>query len=75
MNTRVLIGKQVLDKKGNNVGEVTDIDIDISPQQWTVNHLTVRIGLIKKISIGIDKIDKVGDKIILKITNDELEGT
>ena len=71
MNTSELLGKQVLDKNGNNVGKVVDIDINLP--QWTVTHIMLKIGLIKKIPIGIDKIDKVGDKIILKIARDELK--
>ncbi len=71
MHTSELLGKQVMDKNGNNVGKVVDIDINLP--QWTVNHIMLKIGLIKKLPIGIDKIDKVGDKIILKITKDELE--
>ena len=71
MNTREIIGKEVLDKSGNKVGKVDDININFS--QWTVTHLIVKVGMIKKISIGIDKIDKIGDKIILKATKDELE--
>jgi hypothetical protein len=35
--------------------------------------MMLKIGIIKKLSIGIDMIDKIGDKIILKITRDELE--
>ncbi len=70
MNTSELLGKQVMDKNGNNVGKVVDIDINLP--QWTVNHMMLKIGMIKKLSIGIDIIDKVGDKIILKITRDEL---
>jgi len=66
-----ILGKQVLDKSGNNVGKVVDININFP--QWTVNHLLVRIGMIKKLPIGIDKIDKIGDKIILKTAKDELE--
>ena len=71
MHTSELLGKQVLDKNGNNVGKVVDIDINLP--QWTVNNIRLKIGMIKKLSIGIDIIDKVGDKIILKITRDELE--
>jgi sporulation protein YlmC with PRC-barrel domain len=71
MNTREIIGKEVLDKSGNKVGKVDDININFP--QWTVNNLMVKVGMIKKISIGIDKIDKIGDKIILKATKDELE--
>ena len=70
MNTSELIGKEVLDKSGNHVGKVADIDINFP--QWTVNHLIVRTGMIKKVPIGIDKIDKIGDKIILKTAKGEL---
>jgi len=71
MHTSELLGKKVLDKNGNNVGKVVDIDINLP--QWTVNHMMLKIGMIKKLTIGIDIIDKVGDTIILKITRDELE--
>ena len=71
MHTSELLGKQVLDKNGNSVGKVVDIDINLP--QWTVNHMMLKIGMIKKLPIGIDIIDKVGDKIILKITRDELK--
>ena len=70
MYTSELLGKQVLDKSGNNVGKLVDININLP--QWTANHLMVKIGMIKKISIGIDKIDKIGDKIILNTVKDEL---
>ena len=66
MHTSGIIGKQVLDKNGNNYGKVADIDINFP--QWTVNRLIVRTGLIKKVQIEIDDIDKMGDKIILKTT-------
>jgi sporulation protein YlmC with PRC-barrel domain len=73
MNTGELIGKEVLDKSGNNVGKVSDLSIDFP--QWTINSLIVKVGILKKIMIGIDKIDKTGDKIILKIAKSELEKT
>jgi sporulation protein YlmC with PRC-barrel domain len=73
MNTSELIGKEVLDKSGNNVGKVSDLSIDFP--QWIINGLIVKVGIIKKIPIGIEKIDKTGDKIILKITKDELGKT
>ena len=71
MRTSELLGKQVLDKNGNNVGKVVDIDINLP--MWSVNQLTVKIGMMKKLPIGIDIIDKVGDKVILKITRDQLQ--
>ena len=71
MHTSELLRKQVLDKNGNNVGKVVDIDINLPV--WSVNQITVKIGMMKKLPIGIDMIDKVGDKVILKITRDELQ--
>ena len=44
------------------MGKVADIDINLP--QWTVNHIILKIGMIKKLSIGMNIIDKVGDKII-----------
>ena len=71
MNISELIGREVLDKSGNNVGKVVDIDVNIS--EWSVDYLVVKVGLIKKIPITVDKIDKVGDKIILKTAKSEME--
>jgi sporulation protein YlmC with PRC-barrel domain len=52
------------------VGSVVDIDINLP--QWSVKDLVVRTGLVKKVPVGIDKIDKIGDKIILKTAKSEL---
>ena len=71
MNATEILGKQVLDKSGNNVGKIVDVRINFP--QWTIIHLEVKIGIIKKTMIGVDKVEKVGDKIILNITKDELE--
>ena len=49
------------------------MDIGLNFPQWTVSHLVVKVGLIKKIPVAVDKIDKTGDRIILKIARDELE--
>jgi len=65
-----IMGKGVLDKDANNIGKVTDIDINFPA--WTTNYLIVKMSLFKKINIGIEKIDKIGDKVTLKITRDEL---
>jgi sporulation protein YlmC with PRC-barrel domain len=64
MNTSGLIGRQVLDKNGDNVGKVADIVISVS--DWTVNRLIVRTGIFKRVLVEVEKVDKIGDKIILK---------
>lgn len=71
MNTKELFGKEVLDMNANGVGKVADIDLDM--QHGVINHVIVKTGLTTKYSISLDKIDKIGDKVILKIREDELE--
>lgn len=65
-----IIGKGVLDKNANTIGKVTDIDINFP--LWTVNHVLVKTSFFKKLIVGVEKIDKIGDKIILKGAKDEL---
>ena len=65
-----IIGKGVLDKNADNIGKV--IDIDINFPVWTINYLIVKMSLFKKLNIGVEKIDKIGDKVILKVAKDEL---
>jgi len=70
MNTKELFGKEVLDVSANRIGKVSDMDFDM--QQGVIHHIVVKAGLTKKYDISLDKIDKIGDKIILKIGQDEL---
>lgn len=70
MHVSEIIGKGVLDNNANSVGKVADIEI--SMPQWTITQIVVKTGLMKKLIIGIDKIDKIGDKVLLKATKDEL---
>jgi sporulation protein YlmC with PRC-barrel domain len=71
MHTSEILGKAIIDMNADNVGKV--VDVDISLPQWTINHIVVKTGFMKKLTIGIDKIDKIGDKVILKVTKEELE--
>ncbi len=70
MYTNELFGKEVLDSNANHVGKVADIDVDM--QHGTVNHMVVKTGLTKKLVIALNKINKIGDRITLKISQDEL---
>ncbi len=71
MKTHELFGKEVLDSDANRIGKVADIDVDIL--KGLVNHMIVKAGLTKKYIVGLDKIEKIGDKVILRIKSDELE--
>ena len=68
-----IMGKEVLDKSTNKIGLVADIEYNFP--LWTIKQLVVRMGILKKINIGVEKIDKIGDKVILKVTKDELVKT
>jgi len=70
MNTKELMGKEVLDVNAKRIGKVSDMDFDI--QQGVINHIVVKAGFTKKYDITLDKIDKIGDKIILNISEVEL---
>jgi sporulation protein YlmC with PRC-barrel domain len=68
-----IMGKEVLDKSANKIGLVVDIDYNFP--LWTINSLVIRMGIIKKINVGVEKVDKIGDRVILKVTKDELVKT
>jgi sporulation protein YlmC with PRC-barrel domain len=71
MNASQLIGKEVLDVHANSVGKVADFDLNFP--QWTVSRIIVKMGMLKKVPVEVDKIDKIGDKVLLKITRIEVE--
>lgn len=64
--------KEVLDVNANKVGFITDVDVN--PLQGTVSYFILRTGVFKKIPVTPDQIDKVGEKVILRITKNALEG-
>ena len=70
MLIRSVMRKEVLDKNANKIGLVVDIDFNFL--LWTINYMVVRMSIIKKINVGVEKIDKIGDKVILKVAKDEL---
>lgn len=76
-------GKEVIDDKGNIVGEVEDIDLDF--KNLRIEGLVLReSGLTGKIGRGETKIipcsmvDAIGEKVLLKgkpVTQEELDIT
>jgi sporulation protein YlmC with PRC-barrel domain len=71
MKTREFFGKEVLDSDANKVGKVADIDVDLL--RGVINHMVVRSGLTKKYNITLEKIEKIGDKVVLRVKANELE--
>ena len=71
MNTRELINKEVLDVNAKKVGSVVDIDFDL--HEGVVNHIIVKAGVFKNLKVDVKHLDKIGDKLVLKVTTYDLE--
>jgi sporulation protein YlmC with PRC-barrel domain len=71
MNSKELIGKEVIDSEARAIGNVKDVEIDL--KKWTVAGIIVRTGFIRKKTILTADIDKVGDKVVLKVTVDRIQ--
>ena len=70
LKTNELFGKEVLDVGANKIGKVVDIEFDIHTRM--ISHMIVKAGLTKKYSVSLDKIDKIGDRLILNIEENRL---
>ncbi len=71
MNVSDVIGKRVLDKDAISLGKVDDLVVNTST--WIVSHIVVKMGLIKKTQVAVDRIEKVGDEVFLNVAKDELK--
>lgn len=71
MNASDLLRKPVFDSNARKIGRVSDIILDLPP--GVVTHIVVRLGFTKKYTVSVNKIEKVGDSVILGATAAELE--
>ena len=65
-----IIGKEVLDKNAATIGKVANANIDFPA--WKVIYITVKMGVFNNFNIGVEKIDKIADKVTLNVVKDEL---
>ncbi len=72
MKVKKIFSKEVIDTRGNRVGRITDMDVDMD--KGVINHITVSTGFFSKHDMKLDKIQSIGDTIILKIRKEELTG-
>ena len=70
MKTKDLIGRQVIDAEARVAGRIVDVELDISSA--SIVALIVKSGWTKRHKIPPQEIEKVGDKIILKIAKDKI---
>jgi len=71
MKAKELFGKEVIDINAKVVGKAVDIDLDIG--KATVLGIVVKSGLTKKMSIPPGDIDKIGDKVVLKVAKEKIQ--
>ena len=71
MNAIEMIGKEVLDRNVNRIGKLSDIGINV--EKGTVEYFVIKLGLTKKVYISHNEIARVGEKIILNVSKEELE--
>ncbi len=71
MKIKELIGKEVIDAEAKVLGIVKDVEVDV--KKWIINSIIVKTGFVRKSVIRIDDIDKVGDKVVLKVTGDKVQ--
>jgi sporulation protein YlmC with PRC-barrel domain len=70
MRAKKLFGKEVIDVNARVIGKIVDMELDIG--KATVLDILVKTGLTKKISISPGDIDRIGDKVLLKVSKDKM---
>ena len=73
MKARDLYGKEVIDAEAKVVGSVNDVELD--NKKWIVSGIIVKTGFLKKLVIQSGDIDRVGDKVVLKVTLSKIQKT
>jgi sporulation protein YlmC with PRC-barrel domain len=72
MKAKELFGKEVIDVNAKVVGKIADMEIDI--KKGSILRILVKPGfLTKKISILPADIEKIGDKVTLKIAKAKVQ--
>ncbi len=73
MLVKKLLGKVVIGSRGDKIGKMGDLDIDIV--SGTVKSAIITAGLGTKYKIKLDDIVTVGDTIILRLSGSDLKKT
>ncbi len=71
MHAKDLSGKDIVDAKGDKVGVVDDVEIDVMNKSVTglvakEGSISSKLGMGEERMISMDMVDTIGDKIILK---------
>jgi sporulation protein YlmC with PRC-barrel domain len=71
MNVKELVGREVLDANAETIGRVSDIEFDVD--QGVISNIVVKAGMIRRYDVKFDNIAKIGDKIVLRVSEEELK--
>jgi sporulation protein YlmC with PRC-barrel domain len=72
MKAKELLGKEVIDVNAKVVGKIADMEIDI--KKGSILKVLIKSGFFaKKISILPADIDKIGDKVTLKVAKAKVQ--
>ena len=71
MLVKKLLGKEVIGSRGDKIGKMGDLDIDIV--SGTVKYAVINAGLNTKYKIKLDDIITVGDSVILRLSGSDLK--
>ncbi|MDD5398795.1 MAG: PRC-barrel domain-containing protein [Dehalococcoidia bacterium] len=71
MLVKKLLGKEVIGSRGDKIGKMGDLDIDIV--SGTVKYAVINAGLRDKYKIKLDDIVTVGDAVILRLSSSDLK--
>jgi len=68
MLVKNLFSREVIDDRGDKVGKVTDMDVDM--KAGVINYIVISTGFMNKRDVRLDKIKSVGDTVILNVKKD-----
>jgi len=71
MNVKELLGRQVLDANARIIGRVSDIEFDVD--RGSISNIVVKAGMIRRYDVKFDNIARIGDKIVLRVSEEELK--
>ncbi|MGB7968101.1 MAG: PRC-barrel domain-containing protein [Methanobacterium sp.] len=66
-----LVGKEVIDASGDQIGVVKDVEWDFDSKrvesiELDEGSISSKIGLVDKKIIPIDMVNEIGDKVLIK---------
>jgi sporulation protein YlmC with PRC-barrel domain len=71
MITKELFGREVLDAEAKQIGKVTDLDFD--KNKGVIDYLVVKAGSIKYYEVSFQDVSAIGDRILLKVAENQLK--